>query len=371
MAYLSPQNPRVPRYISDKEVLWLVLGMFTTVVVLELVTLIDHVFSYLYVGPILLANLRLTRSIAVRLTWLASVLTIFNLWVPGSHIITTATLINRLIAVFAIVVTQILSSRNRQYEEAIAQEKAKLQFQEQLTRLREDFVTTLTHDLKTPLLGAIETLKAFQQERFGKVTVAQQKVLSTMARSQQSSLQLVETLLDVYRNDAEGVRLERAPINLVEMIERVVDTLSNLASNYQVSIHFMPNVQQCWVDGDALQLQRVVSNLLMNAITHSPIDGKVEVVLEPQAANLNSNDSEYCHTGQQIKILDEGPGIQAEELPQLFERFYQGFSNRQAKGSGLGLYLSRQIVEAHGGTIWAENRTPYGALFGFRIPVST
>lgn len=57
-----------------------------------------------------------------------------------------------------------------------------------------------------------------------------------------------------------------------------------------------------------------------------------------------------------------------EELPQLFERFYQGYSDRQAKGSGLGLYLSRQIVEAHGGTIWAENRIPRGVIFGFCIP---
>lgn len=70
----------------------------------------------------------------------------------------------------------------------------------------------------------------------------------------------------------------------------------------------------------------------------------------------------------QIKIIDEGPGVHLEELPQLFERFYQGYSDRQAKGSGLGLYLSRQIVEAHGGTIWAENRIPRGVIFGFCIP---
>jgi two-component system, NarL family, sensor kinase len=71
-----------------------------------------------------------------------------------------------------------------------------------------------------------------------------------------------------------------------------------------------------------------------------------------------------------VKILDTASGIQAEEFPHLFERFYQGGGDRQAKGTGLGLYLSRQIIEAHGGTIWAENRYPYGALFGFKLPIA-
>jgi two-component system NarL family sensor kinase len=110
--------------------------------------------------------------------------------------------------------------------------------------------------------------------------------------------------------------------------------------------------------GDALQLQRVFSNLLINGINHSPRGGKVEVVLE--------SDSAY-HV---VKVLDNGPGITQDELPYLFERFYQGQSDRQAKGSGLGLYLTRQIIEAHGGTIWAENRIPQGAMFGFRLPMA-
>ena len=68
-----------------------------------------------------------------------------------------------------------------------------------------------------------------------------------------------------------------------------------------------------------------------------------------------------------VKVIDEGQGIRDEEFPMLFERFYQGNGDRQAKGSGLGLYLSRQIVEAHGGKIWAEQRSPQGAIFAFRL----
>lgn len=342
--------------------LWIVISLFGVVVFLELVTSIDAVFSYLYIGPILLANLRLNRRFAIRLTLLASVLTIVNLWIPGSDTITVTTVENRLIAVFALIVTEILSHRNRYFEEAIAQQRAKLQFQEQLARIREDFISTLTHDLKTPLLGAIEMLKALQQERFGAVTVEQHNVLAIMARSHQSSLQLLETLLDVYRNDAEGVKLERSIVNLVELTEQVVGSLNDLALSYQVSLHLScrgaasPTVL---VNGDALQLQRVLSNLLINAINHSPIDSRVDVVVE-------SYDS-HPKLQQVIKVMDEGPGIHPEELTHLFERFYQGQTERQAKGAGLGLYLSRQIVEAHEGIIWAENRVPRGAIFGFRL----
>jgi two-component system NarL family sensor kinase len=97
---------------------------------------------------------------------------------------------------------------------------------------------------------------------------------------------------------------------------------------------------------------------MINAINHSPRSSKVEVKLETQGEQII------------IKVCDRGLGITQAELPHLFERFYQGSSNRQATGSGLGLYLSRQIVEAHGGTIWAENQLPQGAVFGFRLPTS-
>lgn len=351
------------RPVSQLGIFWLTGSLFAIIIILELISSADYVFSYLYIGPILLATLRLDARFAFRLTLLASFLTLFNLWIPGSHIITPYTVGNRIIAVAAIVVAGVLSHRNRYYEEAIAQQQTKLQLQEQLAHFRENFVSTLTHDLKTPLLGAIETLDLFQQERFGRVTEAQQEVLATMMRSQRTSLQLVETVLDIYRNDAEGVRLTRSSVNLVDLVEQVVHTLSDLASSYRVSIILSKTAlttDACLVDGDFLQLHRVISNLLINAIYHSPIDGKIEVVLESR------QDAEPIQ--QAVKVLDEGLGIRPEELPQLFERFYQGCSDRQAKGSGLGLYLSRQIIEAHGGTIWAENRRPCGALFGFCLP---
>ncbi len=350
----------LPSKTSRLSTLWLIIGLFAIVVVLEYSTPPNYVFGYLYTGPILLANSRLSRAATFKTTIIAASLTMLNLWVPGGYPLKASTVASRAIAVLALIVTGVLSDRNRRYEEALTQQQARLQAQEQLASVRQDFASTLTHDLKTPLLGAIETLKAFQQGKFGVVTSAQQKVLATMARSHQTTLQLVETVLDVYRNDTEGLKLQLAPIDLVCVAEETIATLTDLALTRQVYISLGYGEsdfrRSVWVNGDALQLQRVFANLLTNSINHSLRGGRVEVVFE-------------SHSGYQIvKVLDTGLGITLEELPNLFERFYQGHSNRQAKGSGLGLYLSRQIIAAHGGTIWAENRSPRGALFGFRLP---
>lgn len=341
-------------------ILWLSLGLCAIIAALEYATPSDYLFGYLYSGPILLVS-RLGRVATLRLTVLSGALTVLNIWIPISSPPTDSTVASRLIAVLALGVTGHLSIRNRRYQDMLGQQQAKIKAQEELASVREDFASTLTHDLKTPLLGAIETLKAFQQAQFGVVQPQQAKVLKTIIRSHRSSLKLVETLLDIYRNDTEGLRLTLAPVDLVKLAEEIASSLFDLAASRRVHLLFRYGDsdfrQFLWVDGDALQLQRVFANLLTNAINHTPRGGKVEIVLESQSAY------------QVVKIIDTGAGITPAELPHLFERFYQGHSDRQAQGSGLGLYLSRQIIEAHGGSLWAENQSPQGALFGFRLPV--
>ncbi|MDZ4876941.1 MAG: Adaptive-response sensory-kinase SasA [Chroococcidiopsis cubana SAG 39.79] len=351
-------------FVSDRKFrwssLWQVVSLFIVVLILEFVTPVDYVFGYLYTGPILISASRLGRKATFYATLIAVVLTILNLWIPGDELVQPSTLASRIIAAIALIVTGILSDRNRQYEQAIAQQQIQLQSQEELARVREDFASTLTHDLKTPLLGAIETLKAWEQGKFGTVTPTHYKILEKMIRSHQSTLQLVETLLDVYRNDTEGLQLQLASVDLVAVAQAAIASLTDLASSRQVYINLgygdSDFRRAMWVQGDALQLERVFTNLLTNGINHSRRGGKVEVVLESQAG--------YCV----VKVVDNGLGITSEQLPHLFERFYQGHSDRQAKGSGLGLYLTRQIITAHGGKIWAENRLPQGALFCFRLP---
>lgn len=350
-------------YIQTEKIgkFWLIIGLFVLVAALEFSTPPGYVFGYLYIGPILLVNNRFGRTATLQATAIACLLTVANLWLPSYNLVEMSTVASRLIAVLALMVTGFLSDRNRSYQQTLLQQQAKLQAQEKLASVREDFASTLTHDLKTPILGAIETLKALQRENFGSISPAQKTVVTTMIRSHQTSLQLVETLLDVYRNDTEGLKLQLTPVDLVEVAEDVTTTLMGLAISRRIHISFNYGNsdfrQFLWVNGDAFQLRRVFTNLLTNAINHSPRGSRVEVILEPG--------SSY----QVAKVVDMGAGITREELPHLFKRFYQGHSDRQVKGSGLGLYLTRQIVEAHGGKIWAENHQPSGAIFAFQLPI--
>ncbi len=339
---------------------WIIVGLFGIVFTLEYETPSDFVMGYLYIAPILIANFRLSRANTFKFIGTAVILTLLNIWIPLNQEIHTSMVANRLVTIFALVLTGILCDRHRLNQQTLVKQQAKLQAQEKIMNVREDFAFTLAHDLKTPLLGAIETLQAFEREQFGSIQFKQKTVLATMIRSHQNSLRLVETLLDVYRNETEGLQLKLAPINLATLAEEVATSVLPLSNSRSVclNLHYGDSEFRkfLWVNGDVFQLRRVFSNLLTNAINHSPRGAKVEVVLETASSH------------QTVQVIDFGAGIKSDEKPYLFERFYQGQSDRQASGSGLGLYLTRQIIEAHGGTIWAENRAPQGAIFGFRLP---
>jgi two-component system NarL family sensor kinase len=339
---------------------WMIVGLFALVFALEYATPPDYVMGYLYISPILISNLKLSRTATFLLILAAVILTLLNIWIPGNQEIHVSMVANRLVTIFALIVTGFLGDRYRQSQKTLIRQQAKLQAQEKIMNVREDFASTLTHDLRTPLLGAIETLQAFDREQFGTIHSKQKTVVATMIRSHQNSLQLVETLLDVYRNEVEGLQLQLEPINLAMLAEEVATSLISLSTSRRVYLNLNYGESDfrkfLWVNGDVFQLRRVFTNLLTNAINHSPRGAKVEVVLETQSSH------------QIVQVIDSGAGINPKEKPHLFERFYQGQSDRLATGSGLGLYLTRQIIEAHGGTIWAENHIPQGAIFGFRLP---
>ena len=293
----------------------------------------DYVMGYLYISPILIANSQLSRTSTFGFTLAAAILTLINIWIPNYEIIQASMVVNRLVTIFALVVTAILCDRNRQTQQILVQQQAKLQAQEKIMNVREDFASTLAHDLKTPLLGAIETLQAFDREQFGTIDTKQKTVVNMMIRSHQNSLQLVETLLDVYRYEIEGLQLQLEPINLAILAEDVATSLLSLSTSRRVYLNLNYGESDfrkfLWVHGDAFQLRRVFTNLLTNAINHSPRGAKVELVLETQSSH------------QIVQVIDVGAGLKSDEQPYLFERFYQGQSDRLATGSGLGLYLTR------------------------------
>jgi two-component system, NarL family, sensor kinase len=357
---------------STKSALGILCGF---IFFLEIIAPTEYVFGHLYIAPILLSSFLMGSKSPSIVTRIAIFLTLLDFIIPdflrtGALDISKLplyTLINRLNVVVVLLLTNWLVQRNLKnvdrinlQKEEIMYHKAELSAQLNLAQMREDFVHTLTHDLKTPILGAIQTIKSFEQAQFGEVNLTQIKVLNTMSQSQQRSLQLVETLLDIYRNDAEGLVLNFQQVDLWSIAKEAIDAVRILGLEREIKLNlksFQPENQQMKVRADPLQLSRVFSNLLSNAIYYSPRAGQIDVTI-------------YHHGHQYVvQIVDGGRGVAAADLPLLFDRFYQ--VNEQTQGSGLGLYLSRQIVEAHSGKIWAEPGLPQGTKFCFSLPIGT
>jgi two-component system, NarL family, sensor kinase len=364
-------NPRSRNVGKAQSIVGILCG---SIVLLETLFPTNYVFGHLYIAPLLLASFQLGRIATSIVTGIAIFFTLSDLIVPNIvalqvmdfETLPIYTLTNRINVVVVLLLTNWLLQRNFTHVEKIDRQnqeityhKSELLSQLKLAQMREDFVHTLTHDLKTPILGAIETIKSFQAAQFGAVSSLQSQVLNEMSKSQQRSLQLVQTLLDVYRNDARGVTLQCEEIDLQSIAQEAIDAVAILALERELKLNLKCDRSSgsaaVKVTADPLQLSRIFSNLLSNAIYHSPRGGRIDVTID-------RDEWQYI-----VRVADRGQGLSPEALTLLFDRFYQ--VDRMVQGSGLGLYLSRQIVEAHGGRIWAESELSQGTTFCFSLPI--
>ena len=228
--------------------------------------------------------------------------------------------------------------------------------QKEADKLRDDFIATLTHDLRTPLLAAIQTLKFFLDGTVGEVSEKQQLLLSTMKKSNEDLLGLVNALLEVYKYDASKIDLCKTNFDFKTLVEQVYAELKPLADTK--GIEFKVNYESekdFKINADRSEIRRVICNLCGNAINYTNNKGKIEVTVKNQENDLI------------FTVQDNGNGIPQEDIPNLFNRFSQGTSKKRSTGTGLGLYLSRQIIEAHGGKIWLESKVNKGSEFSFLL----
>jgi signal transduction histidine kinase len=249
-------------------------------------------------------------------------------------------------------------------------ETAKQQ-QEQLSRQREDFVYRLTHDLRTPLVAADRMLTLFKQEAFGEISPDMTEAIAMMVHSNQNLLQMVNTILEVYRHDAGQKTLSFSPCDLQPILQAIVTELLPLAEEKGLLLTMQVDPEgtghPMTVMGDRLELRRLFTNLIGNAIKFTDT-GSIQVCItgsigdDPQHTLLDT-------PWVMVKVKDTGSGISLADQESLFERFRQGENKRS--GSGLGLYLSRRIVEAHQGAIAAQSELGKGSIFTICLPVAS
>jgi signal transduction histidine kinase len=231
---------------------------------------------------------------------------------------------------------------------------------EQIARQREDFVSWMTHDLRTPIVAAERMLMLFQQGALGELSPGMDEAITTMARSNRNLLAMVNTLLEVYRYEAGRKNLYFSPINVQEVVEEVIQELSPLASEKGLDVKYQSGENvNTKVVGDRLELHRVFTNLIGNAIKFTDT-GSVEVRL---SNSLPGSEEAWLL----VEVQDTGPGITLEDQKILFDRFRQGSHKRS--GSGLGLHLSKRIAETHQGTIEVKSELGQGSLFIVRLPL--
>jgi signal transduction histidine kinase len=245
-------------------------------------------------------------------------------------------------------------------ETLLTNEKSARREAEIANRLRDEFMATVSHELKTPLnsiLGWARMLKG------GDLNDAQVKrALGTIIKNSETQNRLIEDLMDVARIISGKLVLETESIDLVELIEDAIEIVRPAAQAKSITLtnRASRSVSSAIVIGDRDRLRQVFSNLLTNAVKFTPADGQVEVDLD--------HDPEY--QGYRVCVKDNGIGISREFLPVVFERFRQDTAATPRNGGiGLGLAIVRQLVEMHGGSVAAESEGPgEGSEFIVRLP---
>jgi signal transduction histidine kinase len=241
---------------------------------------------------------------------------------------------------------------------------------DEIARQREDFVSRLTHDLRTPLVAADRMLMLFQQGALGALSPQMQEVIVIMARSNINLLSMVNTLLEVYRFEAGRKTLAFQPVNLGRLLEEVTGELAPLAQDKALSLNLDFTEESNTVIGDRLELHRLFTNLIGNAIKFTN-SGSITIRFTSQPQFDQNSQSQFSGKSNSveyisIEIADTGPGIPPEEQATIFERFRQG--SHKSSGSGLGLYLARRIVEAHQGIILLNSELDKGSVFIVLLP---
>ena len=230
----------------------------------------------------------------------------------------------------------------------------------ELDKLKAEFVSVASHELKTPINVILGYLQLFDEGLYGPLTTRQREVVSTLMSQGQSLARLVQQLLDVSRFEAGGGRLELREVPLEQFVSELETAFHVLAHQREIRFHLLTGEGLPeFVHWDADRMNEVLGNLLSNAFKFTDRGGTVELEVTSTAEIV------------QLLVRDTGAGIPPSQLPHIFRKFYQADNQGAAslKGTGLGLAIAKEIVEAHGGEISVDSTPGVGTTFCIRLPM--
>ena len=253
---------------------------------------------------------------------------------------------------------QRVKDRTRELQQALAELSQKGSQLEVASRHKSEFLANMSHELRTPLNAIIGFSQVLRQRLFGEINAKQEEYLEDILASGNHLLDLINDVLDLSKVEAGQVELEVATFSLREALERGVVMVRERATKNEVLLSLELAADVDLVDGDERRVQQVVFNLVSNAVKFTPRGGSVVVASARE-------DGEVL-----VSVTDTGPGIAADDQERIFEEFQQtGVGVQQREGTGLGLALSRRLVELHGGHIWVDSEVGRGSTFAFTLPM--
>jgi signal transduction histidine kinase len=228
---------------------------------------------------------------------------------------------------------------------------------ETASRHKSEFLASMSHELRTPLNAVIGFSEVLREEMFGPVNEKQAEYLDDIISSGSHLLSLINDVLDLSKVEAGQVELEVGPFSLREALERGVVMVREQATEEGVRVELSAGPEVDVVEGDERRIKQVIFNLLSNAVKFTPTGGEVDV----SALRVNGE--------VKVSVADTGPGIAPGDHERVFEEFQQTDAGlEQHEGTGLGLALSKRLVELHGGRIWLESELGKGSTFVFTLP---
>jgi signal transduction histidine kinase len=228
---------------------------------------------------------------------------------------------------------------------------------ETASRLKSEFLASMSHELRTPLNAIIGFSQMLRERMVGEVNQKQEEYLDDIISSGNHLLSLINDMLDLSKIEAGQLKLNVAPFSLREALERDVSMVKERATRIGVALVLDAGPHVELVNADERRIRQVVFNLLSNAVKFTPEGGNVVV----SSARVNGE----VH----VSVSDTGPGIAADDQARIFEDFQQtDLGARQLEGTGLGLALSKRLIELHGGRIWVDSELGKGSMFTFSLP---
>jgi signal transduction histidine kinase len=253
---------------------------------------------------------------------------------------------------------QEVQERTRELAGALGKLDEKTRELEKASDHKSEFLADMSHELRTPLNAISGFSQVLRKQLLGEINEKQAEYLDDILASARHLLSLIDDVLDLAKVEAGQIELEVTPFSLREALERGAVIVRERATREDVRVSLSSDPGVDMIMGDERRIRQVVFNLLSNAVKFAPAGSTVDVT----AARIDGE--------VRVSVSDSGPGIAPEDQARIFEEFQQAAAGKeQREGTGLGLTLSRRLVELHGGHIWVDSEVGKGSTFVFTLPV--